>query len=257
MKRVGYVNSFHQAGRVGALVHGEVLGDSGARLVGQRPGALIAHPAVNTAAAGVDPEEVLEAEVVAEALVDDLHGDCHEGPALVADVRGGAAGAYVVVVGHVDVHDEFPFGRGEHAVGPGAAGVRQPLARVHVEHGADVDLARELGFELLAQLLVVLEGLVSDEDVAREGEAELAALHEPRVRLRVLQIVAVREPLHHGLGGEERVVVDPHVRVVVERNLGDLAVLLVVHVHGVLAVRQLGLLRDVLHRVSVRGRHRV
>jgi hypothetical protein len=123
--------------------------------------------------------------------------------------------------------------------------------------GPDVDLARELGFELLAQLLVVLEGLVSDEDVAREGEAELAALHEPRVRLRVLQIVAVREPLHHGLGGEERVVVDPHVRVVVERNLGDLAVLLVVHVHGVLAVRQLGLLRDVLHRLSVRGRHRV
>ena len=91
MKRVGYVHAFHQPGRVGALVHGEVLGDSGASFVGQLPGALIAHPAVNTAAAGVDPEEVLEAEVVAEALVDDLHGDCHEGPALVADVRGGAA----------------------------------------------------------------------------------------------------------------------------------------------------------------------
>ena len=255
VERVGHVDALHESGGVGALVHGEVLGDRRARLVGQLPGALVAHPTVDTASAGVDPEEVVEPEVFPQALVDDLHGDVHEGPALVADVRRGAARAHVVVVGHVDVHHELPLGRREHAVGPGAAGVRQPLARVHVEHGPDIDLARELGLELLAQLLVVLEGLVSDEDVAREGEAELAALHETRVRLRVLQVVAVREPLHHGLGGEERVVVDPHVRLVVERHLGDLAVLLVVHVHGVLAVRQLGLLRDVIHRARGRGRH--
>jgi len=50
---------------------------------------------------------VLEAEVLAQRGVDDLDGHGDEGPAAGADAGAGAAGADLVVVGHVDVEDEF------------------------------------------------------------------------------------------------------------------------------------------------------
>ena len=47
-----------------AHLAGQVLDDGRARLVGQIPRFLVAHPAVNTTAAGIYPEDVLESEVL-------------------------------------------------------------------------------------------------------------------------------------------------------------------------------------------------
>ena len=100
------------------------------------PGLRVRDPAVDAPAPRVHPEEVLEAEVLAQGPVQDLEGERHELPALVADGRAGAAGPDVVVVGHVNVEDELLLERLEVAD-------LVVVARPRVVHGADVDLVGE------------------------------------------------------------------------------------------------------------------
>ena len=98
---------------------------------------LVRDPAVNTATARIDPEEVLEAKVLAQRLVDDLDGDRHERPAAVADGSAGAAEAHVVIVGHIDIKDQLALDIAELGHGVVVLGRRRADA-------ANVDLDRHL-----------------------------------------------------------------------------------------------------------------
>ena len=100
------------------------------------PGLRVRDPAVDAPAPRVHPEEVLEAEVLAQGPVQDLEGERHELPALVADGRARAAGPDVVVVGHVNVEDELLLEWLE-------VSDLVVVARPGVVHGADVDLVGE------------------------------------------------------------------------------------------------------------------
>ena len=90
-----------------ALYHGQVVHQRAPLLVRELHRLLVRDPQVYAAPAGVDPEEVMVAELLADGLVEDIHGDGDEVPAAVADVGAGAAGADLVVVGHVDIEDEL------------------------------------------------------------------------------------------------------------------------------------------------------
>ena len=92
----------------------------------QRPPLLVAHlprppvadPRVRAAPARVHPQDVLEAEVLAQRRVHHLDGHGDEAPALGADVGAGAARAHLVVVRQIDVEDQL-LGQGpEGASGP-------------------------------------------------------------------------------------------------------------------------------------------
>mmetsp|Transcript_25024 Transcript_25024/g.62547 ORF Transcript_25024/g.62547 Transcript_25024/m.62547 type:complete len:435 (+) Transcript_25024:215-1519(+) len=158
VQRGGRRHALDRARRVCALIHGEILGDSGAALIGQLARALVADPAVDTAAPRVNPQQVLESKVVPQALIHNLDGNCHEGPALIADVGGGATRAHVVVVRHVDVEHQLALRWGKDRVGAcAAAGVRQALLWVHVEHRAQVNLGRHLVSQRGAEILRVSE----------------------------------------------------------------------------------------------------
>ncbi len=109
-----------------------------------------------------------EAEVVAQRGVDDFdrHGD--EGPAPAADAGARAAGADFVVVGHVDVEDEF-FRDG--AEGGGAA-EGLALAWVGGVDGANFEAG---GVELDA-LFAEAGGLLAGVWEGRDGCADRSAV---------------------------------------------------------------------------------
>jgi len=131
-------------------------------------GALVRHPAMDTTTTRVDPEQVLEAKVLAQRRVQHLDGRDHETPALVADGGTLAARADVVVVRQVDIEHELALLG--HKVG------RADLALVrrgHGEDGADVDLEGQcLGHGRL-HLGRVVERLVADVRVVLERERQL------------------------------------------------------------------------------------
>lgn len=49
----------------------------------------------------------------AAARQPDLNGNCHEGPALVADVSAAAAGAQLVIVTYIDIYHQLTLHRAE------------------------------------------------------------------------------------------------------------------------------------------------
>ena len=104
---------------------------------------------------------MFEAKVLPEGLVQDLDGQDHEAPALVADGRAGAAGPHLVVVGHVDVEDELLLLRLELGVVPRDGGLRGV-------DGADVDLDRVALLQLRLELVQVGEAQVAEVDVILE-----------------------------------------------------------------------------------------
>lgn len=124
----------------------EVARDGPPLLVVHEAGLLVADPGVGAAAARVDPEDVAEAEVVAQGGVEDLDGHGHELPALEADVGLVAARAHVVVVGQIDVEAEL--------LGEGLEGALVPqrlaVARVRRVDGADLETRGELGYDVLS-----------------------------------------------------------------------------------------------------------
>ena len=78
-----------------------------ARLVGQLTRVRVRHPAVDTTAARVDPEQVTIPKVLAKRRIE--HLDCNRDklPAAAADALVRAARANLVVVGHIDIKDNF------------------------------------------------------------------------------------------------------------------------------------------------------
>lgn len=92
----------------------------------------VGNPAVNATTTAEHPQDVLEAEIVAQRLVENLTGDGHELPAFAADVGLVAARSHLIVVGHVDVEDEFTLHRLH--VGIGAV-----ILRTNQQDGTDVD----------------------------------------------------------------------------------------------------------------------
>ena len=82
--------------------------------------------------------------------VEDLEGEGHELPALVADRRAGAAGPDVVVVRHVDVEDELLLLRLEVAD-------LVVVARTRVVHRTHVDLVRQPAQHLFPERSVFIK----------------------------------------------------------------------------------------------------
>ena len=84
----------------------EVVGDGGAHVVGHDTRARVAAPAVNAAAARVDEEQVLEAEVLDEHLVEHARRERHDRPTSVARLDLLDVAVEELVVGQVDVDVE-------------------------------------------------------------------------------------------------------------------------------------------------------
>ena len=99
----------HAAPLTLALDDGEVLGDRRATFVAQLSRALIADPAVNTATTGIDPQQVLETEILAQADVEHLERHRHQRPALSTDPSLLAARPHVVVIRHIDIKNQLPL----------------------------------------------------------------------------------------------------------------------------------------------------
>ena len=64
---------------------------------------LVADPAMDTSSPGVDPDDVLEAEVLAQGTFADLDGAGHVLPALLADGRALAARSHIIIVRKIDI----------------------------------------------------------------------------------------------------------------------------------------------------------
>lgn len=105
---------------------------------------------MGAATARVDPQDVPEAEVVAQRGVDDLDGHGHELPAFEADVGLVAARADVVVVGQIDVEAEL--------LGEGLEGALVPqrlaVARVGRVYGTDLETRGEFGYDVFPDAIV-------------------------------------------------------------------------------------------------------
>ncbi len=76
-------------------------------LVVELAGLFIGDPSMDTTTAGIDPEDVVEAEVFPQGGIDDFDGHCGEGPAFGADVCFGAAGSGVVVVCQIYIENNL------------------------------------------------------------------------------------------------------------------------------------------------------
>jgi hypothetical protein len=153
---------------------------------------------VETSAAGEDKEELSEAEVLLEGLLEHFHGDHEQSPALAANALTLAAGSHVIVVIHIEVEDQLPFqGLGIGRVllgstGPDSSSVKLKwCASIWVDHallhflGSGKD---NIPFDILLIVLLIerFEGQLA------VGEGRLAV---------------VCEPIGKGLEGKEVVVV--------------------------------------------------
>ena len=110
-------------------------------------GALVADPRMCAATARVHPQDVLEAEVLAQRRVDDLDRHRDEAPALVADGGAGAACSHGIVVRQIDVENEL-FGNGSEGA-CGAQGLA--LAGVGGVDGSDFEARRVELDDVLAE----------------------------------------------------------------------------------------------------------
>jgi len=115
----------------------EVVGDGGAHVVGHDARARVAAPAVDAAAARVDEEQVLEAEVADEDLVEHARREGHDRPTPVARLDLADVAVEELVVGQVNVDQELALHRLEELE-------LLVVARVSREHGADIDLVGQL-----------------------------------------------------------------------------------------------------------------
>lgn len=88
---------------------------------------------------------MLEAKVFSQRKIYDLDGHCDELPALVADLRLGAAGTDLVVIRQIDIETEFLSNRLE------LAGVPQRLlvAGASGVYGADFESSRNKADDIL------------------------------------------------------------------------------------------------------------
>mmetsp|Transcript_9223 Transcript_9223/g.26224 ORF Transcript_9223/g.26224 Transcript_9223/m.26224 type:complete len:216 (-) Transcript_9223:32-679(-) len=164
-------------------------------------------------------ENVLEAEVLAQTPVQDTDGDRHESPALGPPVLLVREVQVIIVVVHIDIEDELALNRLERAEARAArriactAGVRRALLWVHVVDRPDIYLRRAPRLDRALELAPVLEALVPHEDVPLQGEAELPPREEGLVCLWVFglgRVVAVREPLVHGLVRIQATIIQLH-----------------------------------------------
>jgi hypothetical protein len=112
---------------------------------------------------------VLESEVLAHDLLEDLDRDVHEGPATLADVRAHAARADVVVVVQVDIEDELALDGLEDLLLE-----RQVLVGRGRVDRSQLDALRHARQHRARELVRVVEAEVADEDFVLEGEGELA-----------------------------------------------------------------------------------
>ena len=129
-----------------------IVSDGGAHLVVHRASGLVSDPAMDTSAAGEDPEHGLEAEVVRERVVEDQRRAGHVGPALAADFGARATGSHVVIVRHIDIEDHLFLRRNENFLLR-----RQMVLGRDVKDGSDIYLVRRPRYQGLLEFLRRLE----------------------------------------------------------------------------------------------------
>jgi hypothetical protein len=171
------------------------------------PRPLVADPSVGASTARVDPQDVLEAKVLAQSHVHDLDGHCDPLPAQRAYLGALAAGADGVVVGHVDIKHQLLLHGAEHA----ALAHRLAVARVCAVDGPDFEARGDLLHALLAEHVGRGEGLVAQVGVVGQGEGELAVGEGGRGDGGVVQ------PLEEEAEGKEALVELAH-RLVVDEG---------------------------------------
>mmetsp|Transcript_3169 Transcript_3169/g.10704 ORF Transcript_3169/g.10704 Transcript_3169/m.10704 type:complete len:241 (+) Transcript_3169:1030-1752(+) len=169
-------------------------------LVGHQPGARVARPQVDPAPPGIDAQDVLEPKVFAQGALEHAHGESHQGPAAVARLETLDIDLEEVVVGQVYVNDHLPLHRLEQLV-------LFVVARRGAEDGANVDLVRQFGGQLLLQAGRILKREIPDVDVVARRERELAPVQQLLSCVDQL-LRSVREPAAHELHREDPVVVD-------------------------------------------------
>lgn len=141
----------------------EVVGDGGAHVIGHDARARVADPAVNAAAARVDEEQVLEAEVLDEDLVERACRERHDRPTSVARLDLLDVAVEELVVGQVNVDQELALHRLEELE-------LLVVPRVGREHGAYVDLVRQLRTQALrAKRIAVLAARHDNGRLLRVG----------------------------------------------------------------------------------------
>lgn len=150
----------------------EVGGYCAPFLVVEEAGGGVTDPGVGAATAGVDPEDVGEAKVVAEGNVEGADGEGDEGPAFCADVGFVAAGSDGIVICEINVEDEFFLERAELAVvAHGFA-----FAGVGGVDGTDFETggieAEDIAFEVVGGAV----GEVTEVGVVLEGKGEFTVV---------------------------------------------------------------------------------
>ena len=165
----------------------------------QGPGTLIAHPTMDSTAAGIEPRNVFKAKILAQTFVHDFDRHGHELPAHPADAGSTAAAAtHLVVIGEVNIKDEFARGRCE-----AARRYRVVIDGWVRKDGSDVDLDGSALVDGGRQFVLSGETLVANVDLfARHGfdrHGELA--------VRKGSLFAVTQPLVQHVKREETSVV--------------------------------------------------
>ena len=102
------------ASLVTALEQLKITGNSPPPIITHLSRLLIANPSVGTSPTRVNPQDVLEAEVVPQCLLDHLDGHGYPLPTPVADFGSSTARPYAVIIRQVDIEDQLLAQRAEH-----------------------------------------------------------------------------------------------------------------------------------------------
>jgi hypothetical protein len=142
---------------------------------------------------------MLEAKVLPERLIYDFDGKNHQRPTLHANGRARAAKANIVIVGDVNVKDEFALFHledGSRAVHP-IFGVPGHV----VVNAANVNFVGHAAAEIALELVKIAKGLIAQINVVFERKTELAS-----VKVVLLDFV-VAQPFAEEIMGKEAFVV--------------------------------------------------
>ena len=122
---------------------------------------LVADPAMDTTSPRINPDDVLEAEILPQCGLTHFHGAGHVLPALPADRRALAARSYIIIIRQVDIKHQLPRFRPEVLHG-------QVISRNAVEDGPNVNFVGLPFRHQRLHLFGARKTLVADVDVVGE-----------------------------------------------------------------------------------------
>ncbi|KAI3494657.1 hypothetical protein L1887_40473 [Cichorium endivia] len=181
--------------------------DGFARVVGEVESFAVRDPYMDTTTTRIDPEQMLEAEILAQRLVEHLHRDGDKRPATLADALTRTACAHLVVVRHVDIEYQLALHGLERSLLHGFAVFG--LGRVD---RANLESRRVEATHLFLELVGGRERVVTQVGLVLERKGELAVREalggrhvrqivvEPGEELLPRKETAVEAEHGHGVG---------------------------------------------------------